>query len=230
MSGLQRLLLPLATLVSGTIAIVSALGVLPSLAPPTLLYLFKPLTTLLIILHAVLRDGGSPAVWRWVVLGLALSLGGDVALLWPQQGFVPGLVCFLLAHLCYLVAFTRTARLGARWWPFVAYALVAGAILSQLWPGVPAALRVPVAAYVACLATMAAQAAVVWRRSQRGGDAVRGAVLAFGGLLFVSSDALLATNKFAVALPMASLWILATYWAAQWCIASWLRPREFGRF
>ena len=34
-----------------------------------------------------------------------------------------------------------------------------------------------------------------------------------------------ATNKFAGPLPLASLWILSTYWAAQWCIASWLKPR-----
>ena len=25
--------------------------------------------------------------------------------------------------------------------------------------------------------------------------------------------------------PLASLWILGTYWSAQWCIASWLKPR-----
>ena len=40
----------------------------------------------------------------------------------------------------------------------------------------------------------------------------------------MASDSLLAINKFAVALPLASLWILATYWAAQWAIASSLRP------
>ena len=46
-------------------------------------------------------------------------------------------------------------------------------------------------------------------------------MLAAGGALFVLSDALLATNKFHATLPWAPLWILATYWAAQWCIASW---------
>jgi len=52
-----------------------------------------------------------------------------------------------------------------------------------------------------------------------------GAVLALGDALFVTSDALLATNKFALPLPLNGLWILATYWAAQWCIAHWLPPR-----
>jgi len=129
-------------------------------------------------------------------------------------------VSFLLAHLAYLVAFTRSQRLAA--WPaaFVGYAVVAAIVLWALWPGVPAALQAPVVAYVVCLAAMAAQAAVLWRRG-----APRGAMLALGGALFLASDALLATNKFAGPLPLASLWILATYWSAQWCIASWLKPR-----
>ena len=93
-------------------------------------------------------------------------------------------------------------------------------MLTALWPGVPAGLRLPVLAYVLCLGAMAAQAAVVWRQHRE-----RGAVLAVGGALFMLSDALLATNKFAGPLPLASLWVLSSYWAAQWCIASWLRPR-----
>ena len=48
------------------------------------------------------------------------------------------------------------------------------------------------------------------------------AVLALGGALFVCSDALLATNRFAAPLPLSGLWILLSYWLAQWCIASWL--------
>jgi uncharacterized membrane protein YhhN len=156
---------------------------------------------------------------RWVLAGLALSLCGDVALLWPKEGFLPGLVSFLLAHAAYLVAFTRGVRLAQRPLPFVVYALVAGVILAALWPGVPAALRAPVALYVAFLAAMAAQAAVRWRIAPS--PATR--TLALGGALFVLSDALLATNRFAAPLPLAGLWILASYWLAQWCIASRLR-------
>lgn len=205
---------------------------------PWLAFVFKPLATLVVIVYAGGRGAGSLAgsagdggdkqgltLRRWVLAGLWLSLAGDVALLWPKQGFLPGLVSFLLAHLAYLAAFTRRARLAA-WWPaFAAYALVAGGILWRLWSGVPQALQGPVLAYVVCLAAMAAQAAVLWRRADPR-DAGRGAVLAIGGALFVASDALLATNRFAGPLPLANLWILATYWAAQWCIASWLAPRR----
>jgi len=208
----------LALLASAALAVLSAPWALDL---PLLNFIFKPLATLVVIAYAATRGDESPAERRWVLVGLVCSLVGDVALLWPQQGFLAGLVSFLLAHLAYLVALTRRQRLAARPAVFAFYALVAAAILWHLWPGVPAALRAPVLAYVLCLASMAAQAAVVWRL---GG--ARGAVLATGGALFMTSDALLATHKFIGPLPLASLWILASYWAAQWCIASWLAPRK----
>jgi uncharacterized membrane protein YhhN len=189
-------------------------------------FVFKPLTTLLIIAYAWPRGGSRPAVRRWVLAGLVLSLGGDVALLWPRHGFLPGLVSFLLAHLAYLWAFTRGGvRLAARPLPFVLYGALAALILWQLWPGVPGGLRIPVLAYVLCLASMAAQASVVALQSRGTPQAWRGGVLALGGALFLASDALLATHRFAAPLPLSGLWILSTYWLAQWCIASWLGTR-----
>jgi uncharacterized membrane protein YhhN len=205
-----------ATVVAGALAIASAPW---ALALPWLNFVFKPLATLAVIAYAWPRGAGQPVLRRWVLVGLGLSLAGDVALLWPQAGFLPGLVSFLLAHAAYLWAFTRLRRFAVWRLPFVAYAVVAGLILWQLWPGVPAPLRGPVVAYVVALAAMAAQAAVLWRAG-----VPRGAVLALGGALFVASDALLASNKFAGPLPLASLWILLGYWSAQWCIASWLAP------
>jgi uncharacterized membrane protein YhhN len=202
---------------AAALAICAALAVASApwaLAMPWLSFVFKPLATIVIIAFARQRRAGRADVRRWVLVGLVLSLGGDIALLWPKDGFLPGLVSFLFAHLAYLIAFTRDRRFAAARLPF---ALVAGTILALLWPGVPGALRLPVAIYVLCLASMAAQAAVLWRTGVE-----RAGVLALGSALFVASDALLATNKFGAALPAASLWNLATYWLAQWCIASWL--------
>jgi uncharacterized membrane protein YhhN len=212
----RDLTLALATALAAALAIASAPW---ALGLPWLNVVFKPLATLGVIAYAWPRGTDTPVLRRWLLVGLVLSLAGDVALLWPQQGFLPGLVSFLLAHLAYLVGFTRERRLAASPLPFVAYAVVAGAILWQLWPGVPTGLRAPVAVYVVALSAMAAQAAVLWRAGQ-----ARGGLLALGGALFVASDALLATNKFAGPLPLSGLWILVTYWSAQWCIASFLSP------
>lgn len=221
-------LAPLAV-VAPVCAVLAILSAPWAFGQPWLNFVFKPLTTLLIIAYAWPRGRSRPVSRRWVLAGLWLSLCGDVALMWPQQGFLPGLVSFLLAHLAYLWAFTRDGvRLAARPLPFVFYGVLAALILWQLWPGVPAGLRLPVLAYVLCLASMAAQAAVLGLQTRADGPddprRRRGVVLALGGALFLASDALLATNRFALPLPLSGLWILATYWLAQWCIASWLEP------
>jgi uncharacterized membrane protein YhhN len=193
------------------------------ITPGWLRFIFKPLTTLLLIAWAWPRGADAPAQRRWIRIGLAFSLAGDVALLWPQQGFLPGLISFLVAHLAYIVAFTRGLRLAARPLPFVVYALVAGAILSDLWPGVPPALRVPVLAYVAALASMAAQAAAWWLAARGTAEEPWARRAAIGGALFMASDATLAVNRFLTPVPASGLWILATYWAAQAAIAGSLR-------
>lgn len=190
-----------------------------ALAWPPLAWVCKPLTTALLIAWAARRGHGDP-MRRPLLLGLALSWLGDVALLWPQQGFLPGLVSFLLAHLAYGVALWRG---GARpWWPAIAlYGLVALGVLQQLWPGIAPALQGPVVAYVLALAGMAALAGARWWR-QRSVSAAWGAA---GGALFMLSDATLAVDRFAAPVPMASLWILSSYWCAQACIAAALPPR-----
>ena len=214
---------PAFVVLSGAVAILAFVGVLPA----AIAFVFKPLTTLLIIGFAWPRGANATRQRTLVRIGLILSLAGDVFLLWPKEGFLPGLVAFLLAHLAYIAAFCVPVRLAAKPWVFVVYALVAAAILSVLWPGVPGALRAPVVAYVVCLATMAAQALVWWRSSAAGhaADEALARAAALGGLLFMVSDSLLAIDKFAVPLPLSSLWILLTYWLAQWCIASALRAR-----
>ena len=186
----------------------------------------KPLTTLLVIGFAWQRGAAGEARRRGLLAGLVLSLLGDVALLWPQHGFLPGLVAFLMAHLAYLWAFTRGLRLAARPIAFVGYAVLAGVVLTTLWPGVPTGLRLPVAAYVLCLAAMAAQTAVWWLTARGGTGQALARRAAVGGFLFLVSDALLATNKFHGALPLSALWILASYWTAQWLLASSLPARR----
>ncbi len=209
-----------------TLPWLAALCALPAIASapwalnqPWLNFAFKPLTTALLIAWAWPRGGGSQQR-PWLLAGLVWSWLGDVALLWPQQGFLPGLVSFLLAHLCYLVGFRRG---GTPWlaWPAAAAAsaLVGCGVLASLWPGVPAALRAPVAVYVLALGTMAAQAAGQWhtrRGTAQAGLALRAAA---GGLLFMLSDSLLAIDRFAQPLPAASLWVLASYWLAQGLMA-----------
>ncbi|MFM9900791.1 MAG: lysoplasmalogenase family protein, partial [Polaromonas sp.] len=87
--------LPWLVAINAALTIASATSALPA----WLAFVFKPLTTLLVIAHAWPRGADSPKQRRRVRVGLLLSLLGDVFLLWPREGFLPGLVSFLLAHL-----------------------------------------------------------------------------------------------------------------------------------
>ncbi|UJB21768.1 MULTISPECIES: lysoplasmalogenase [Lysobacter] len=196
----------------GAIALCAILASAGAYFAPWLHYLFKPLTTLLIA-AMVWRHGGDaePGYRRAILIGLLLSTCGDVFLMLPGDWFVFGLGSFLCAHLAYLAGLCGRARLFAVMWPLLAYAALAAGVLAIVWPHLPGALRVPVIVYVAVLATMAAQAAVVWRRW----PVPATALAALGGAFFVASDATLAIDRFAAPFGAASLAVLATYWIAQ---------------
>jgi uncharacterized membrane protein YhhN len=211
-----RRILPLIGAVAALLAIASAHWALDR---PWLNFAFKPLATLCVIAWAALGRSDDGLVKRWIVIGLVFSLLGDIALLWPVQGFLAGLVAFLLGHLSYLVALTRRVKFLASPPAFGVWAIVAASVLASLWAGVPGDMRVPVLVYVTALSAMAAQATSVWlaRRSQP--DAAKWRVVAIGAALFVLSDAILATDKFVGGVPLPTLWNLSIYWLGQWFIA-----------
>lgn len=115
----------------------------------------KPLATLWLLLwvgQMPLSAAPARCYRRWIFCGLCLSLLGDILLMLPQGLFVPGLLAFLLAHVCYIIAFAP----GAAGWRLLPLALliavIAGANLAGLWPHLPDALRLPVSAYVLVIA------------------------------------------------------------------------------
>lgn len=213
--------LAVATAICAALSISGALAGVPLVAGP-----FKVATTMLIIGHAWRRAEGG-GLDRAVLAGLVLSLAGDAFLIF-DWGFMPGLVSFLLAHLAYLYAFTGFLRDSRPISPIFAYAVIVSPILITLLPAIPEPLRAPVVAYVLAIACMAAMAAARWLRLKgRGGADERRALLAaLGAALFVISDAVLATHKFAGPVALAPLLNLSTYWLAQWLIASSLPMRE----
>jgi len=211
-----RRLLPFLGALAAMLAIASAPWALDR---PWLNFAFKPLATLCVIAWAVLGRSDDGLVKRWIVIGLVFSLAGDVALLWPGQGFLAGLVAFLLGHLAYLFALTRRVRFLASAPAFGVWAILAASVVASLWSGVPAPLRAPVLVYVCALAAMAAQATSVWLARRGRADAAHWRTVAIGGALFVLSDAILATDKFVGGIPVPTLWNLSIYWVAQWLIA-----------
>ncbi len=153
--------------------------------------------------------------YRWLVFaGLLCSLGGDVWLLFPR-GFVAGLASFLLAHLLYIAAFAPGTPWNASAWALLApFALVSLVVLRHLWPHLGRE-RAPVAVYVSVIAVMG------WRAAVRvtAAPATSGGLALAGALLFMLSDGLLATDRFARRFAAADAAVMTTYYAAQTLIA-----------
>jgi uncharacterized membrane protein YhhN len=181
-----------------------------------LVYVVKPLTTMLILLLALVSASAANHRYRWsIVVGLFFSLAGDVFLMLPGNLFIAGLASFLVAHIFYLLAFTSDCPLFRAKSPFLL--LIPGAvILLIIWPGVSSAMCWPVIFYLLMISAMTIQA--VGRGLTLKNNS--GWIAAAGALLFFVSDALLAVNRFGVKLPSSGLLVLGTYYPAQWLIAS----------
>jgi len=179
-------------------------------------YLFKPLTTVLLLALALATPPYGAARYQLAVaIGLALSLVGDIFLMLPGDRFVPGLSSFLLAHLAYLVAFTTDVLFPAAPFLFLPFAVFGLAILALLWRGL-GRLKVPVALYVLVIVTMAGQAfGRAWLLRNPAA-----ALAASGAALFVASDTLLSLNRFRWPFSSAHALILGSYFLAQWLIAA----------
>jgi uncharacterized membrane protein YhhN len=185
------------------------------LGPTWQVYVFKPLTTTLVIVLAVLQPGRSRGMYRpLIVAGLVCSLAGDVFLMLPADRFVAGLGSFLGAHVCYIAAFAAsggahvTPRLLV---PFAAYSFL---LVSGLWPHL-GPVKLPVAIYAGVLAAMGWLAAERWRSLRT--RAAAGA--AIGAVSFVASDSALALSRFVVPFGTSTAIVMVTYVAAQYLIA-----------
>lgn len=187
----------------------------------------KPLVMLIAIILIAARAYQSRPRGRfesrfkaWLLIALACSLVGDVALMFPGY-FIPGLVAFLLAHLSYIALLKQGQAWFASRRALIATLGFGAAMYAVLWVGgLPPALRAPVAAYVVVITLMAAQAigrAVVLRDPAAWGVAI-------GAGFFMLSDTLLALNRFVAPLPLAPLWVLGSYYAAQILIVRHARP------
>ena len=152
---------------------------------------------------------------------LALSSLGDfllgvrrLGMLDAKSLFLFGLASFLVAHLVYIVMFRKYRALV--WWKpgparlgGVAIILITvAALLGILWQSLGAML-IPVVVYALVLAAMGISAMLADLGSP---------LAAIGALSFISSDAMLAVNKFRQPFPRSEPLIWITYYLAQFLI------------
>ena len=171
-------------------------------------YLAKPLAMVALVGVALSLHAEVPGRRPWIVAALLLSLVGDVFLMLPRDAFVLGLASFLLAHVAYIVAFrVDGGSVGALAVSAVVVAVAAVAAGRKVIAGVRAsdpAVTVPVVVYIAVIAAMVACAL-----------ATGNILFGVGAILFMTSDSLIAWNRFVRPLSWAPLAIIVTYHLAQ---------------
>jgi len=179
-------------------------------------YLFKPLTTILILVIALVAADPVSVFYKWaIVAGLVFSLGGDIFLILPQNRFILGLVSFLVAHIVFTLAFASVEGFYTSLWVFVPL-LAIGAIIfiGLLWPHL-GKYKIPAAIYTLVIFIMAWQAAGY--RIQAGNRS--SLLVLIGSILFIFSDMVLTMNRFRSPIRNARLIYMPAYYAALWLFA-----------
>jgi uncharacterized membrane protein YhhN len=162
------------------------------------IYVLKPVSTLLVIAVAalsLLTPGARPHYTLWVLLGLFLSLGGDVALMFQSdRAFRIGLLLFLLAHIGYAIGFTIPNGFHPQDLITGAGLLVlAAAVYFYLWPGLEK-MKGPVLLYIFVICFMVNRAISTFFGETF--STTQTWLISLGAILFMGSDLVLAANRF----------------------------------
>lgn len=181
----------------------------------TLRYLSKPLIIpLLAACYISLQVPRKPVMKDTLLHGLLFSWIGDV-LLQSEQLFIPGLLSFLTAHIFYIIYFIKIKSQQHSFFklrPIMLMAVLAYLVefMFILWPYL-GEMKVPVLFYGITISTMLS--AAMWQYQKL--DNKTALFFIAGATLFVTSDSLLAFNRFRASFSMAGVSIMSTYILAQ---------------
>ncbi|AND40413.1 lysoplasmalogenase [Cytobacillus oceanisediminis] len=179
--------------------------------PLAMKVVLKLIPMALIIIYAFRKLPASPSpALRLVVIGLFFCMLGDGFI---AVSFVAGLGAFLVGHLFYLTGFLKMAditklRLAA----IIPIGLYSWLIGRQLIASIAAEgngmLMMPVIAYMLVISIMALSAILTGSKWAIAGS-----------LLFVISDSILSWNMFVSGVFYSDVFIMITYYSAQFLIA-----------
>jgi uncharacterized membrane protein YhhN len=151
-------------------------------------------------------------------IALLFSWIGDVLLMFEAVKpiyFILGLISFLLAHITYTFIFNSSSQgFKPKIFTYSTGFLIVifGALMVLLmWTGL-GELKIPVVIYTLIIMVMGISA--LFRK------AVGASMVLIGAMLFITSDSLLALNKFYQAFSGADFWVMLTYILAQYFIVS----------
>jgi len=176
----------------------------------TIKFIFKPLTTLLVIIIAFKQMNNLQDIYAYLIIaGLSFSLVGDVFLMHPRDKFVFGLGSFLIAHIIFIIAISDGLSSLFDLLMLLPAALYTLIFLRVILPKT-GEMKWPVIVYAFVLMIFLWQASVEYYYS-----AEISAYYAFlGAVLFVISDSFLAHARFIGKKFYSIAVIHITYWMA----------------
>ena len=156
-------------------------------------------------------------------LGLIFSLIGDSLLLWQQRFFLPGLLSFLLAHVCYIIGFNLSLP-AFNLWTVIFIVLVAmlwlrayQAIRRQMDQAAEnKPMRLPVTIYMVVISLMILSALLCLTKADWTFNSAL--LVSLGGGMFLLSDFLLALQHFGRPIVKGHVMVMMTYHMAQLAI------------
>ena len=177
-------------------------------------FVFKPLTTILILLLPTLYQDSEAKIYvKSIVFGLVFCLFGVSFLLFNSY-LVFGLGSFLIGHLFFLYAFVKRQGWQKRYGIGLFLVILAIGICWLIQDKLNT-LLIPVLLYMLVIVLMSWQGWGLALNSKT--KNLRS--LGLGVSLFMFSDTLIAFDKFYIPFSYSGLLILATYWIAIYIIA-----------
>jgi len=187
------------------------------------MYFTKPLILVSVITYFILsKNQKNIAGSAFFTAGLFFALFGDIFLMIQEMDlFIPGLASFLVMQVLYAYAFyldnpqkLMSGFVFLRLAPFLLFAIIFYFILQPHLSGI--AMKVAVAIYSLSIAAM------TWMSFMRQNKVSNQSFfLVFtGAILFMISDSIIAVDKFIIAVPFNTIWVMGTYCLAQYLITT----------
>ena len=178
----------------------------------------KPLVLILLLTIFLILSKGDLQFF-WLYLALVFSLAGDILLLYPMRAFILGLVAFLFAQVAYILGFNAILPplVPALTAAFVVFLLVGMVYLVfqaeiRKKPDLKR-MRPAILLYALMLSAMAASA--VLNLFKPAWHSTAASLTALGGIFFLSSDMMLAYDRFMHQFKSSHIFVMMTYHLAQ---------------
>ncbi|MFY8024302.1 MAG: lysoplasmalogenase [Sediminibacterium sp.] len=163
---------------------------------------------------------------KLIALAFLASWGGDIFLLYTGNlFFIAGMLCFIVAHFCYIILFIKIQplKINNAFLPILGgiVVLIIGAIIINHLAPKLGDLYAPVVVYMIVIATMFSSAIMISSNTNTKRYGVNYFVP--GAALFVLSDSVLSLNIFAYKNVFLGVVVMFTYGFAQFFLAKGFR-------